>query len=155
MVYTEIKQRNKRKYYYRVLSVRRGKKVLKKRVYLGMNLDKKQLVEKESEADNQLMPRKKYPKAIESIIPKITKILKKNKVERAGIFGSYARGEQKKGSDIDILVEIGDKKMSLLGFVSLMRLLEDSISKKVDLVEYSAIKPQIKDSILKEELRII
>ncbi|HDK42301.1 MAG TPA: hypothetical protein ENG87_02900 [Candidatus Pacearchaeota archaeon] len=101
------------------------------------------------------MPRKKYPKAIESIIPKITKILKKNKVERAGIFGSYARGEQKKGSDIDILVEIGDKKMSLLGFVSLMRLLEDSISKKVDLVEYSAIKPQIKDSILKEELRII
>jgi Fic family protein len=54
MVYTEIKEVKGRKYYYRVVSVRKGRKVEKKRVYLGVNLDKKALLEKESEADKEL-----------------------------------------------------------------------------------------------------
>ncbi len=41
-------------------------------------------------------------KEIEKIKKKIVPILKKNKVVRAGIFGSYARGENKKNSDVDI-----------------------------------------------------
>ena len=82
-------------------------------------------------------------KDIEKIKKKIIPLLKKNKVVRAGIFGSYARGEQKKNSDIDILVEINDKKMSLLGFIRLGRELEEALRKKVDLVEYSVIKPLI------------
>ena len=56
MVYTEIKEKNGRKYYYRVLSVREGSKVQKKRVYLGVDLVKEQLSEKEGEADKELMP---------------------------------------------------------------------------------------------------
>jgi len=54
MVYTEIKEVKGRKYYYRVVSVRKGRKVEKKRVYLGVDLDKKALLEKESEADKEL-----------------------------------------------------------------------------------------------------
>ena len=53
MVYTEIKEKNKRKYYYRVESVRKGKKVGKKRIYLGVNLDKTKLSAKEGEADRE------------------------------------------------------------------------------------------------------
>lgn len=43
---------------------------------------------------------------IESIKKKIVPILKKHGVVRAGIFGSYARGEQNKNSDVDILIEV-------------------------------------------------
>lgn len=55
MVFTEIKQKNEKKYYYRVKSIRKGKKVEKKRVYLGANLNKEQLKQKELEADKELI----------------------------------------------------------------------------------------------------
>ncbi len=154
MVYTETRKINGKKYYYRVLSVRKEKKVSKQRVYLGAELNKEELKNREKEADEKLL-NKKPKKEIEKIKKKIIPILKKNKVTKAGIFGSYARGEQRKDSDIDIAVQINDKKMSLLGFIRLIRLLEETLNKKVDLVEYSAIKPIIKDSILNEEVRIL
>jgi len=154
MVYTEVKNINGKKYYYRVLSVRTGKKVSKKREYLGVNLLKKELAIKEKEADTKLVVKRKN-KEIEKIKQKIKDILKKNKVKRAGIFGSYARGEQKENSDIDILVEIDDKNMSLLGFIDMKLALQDGLGKKVDLVEYSTIKPRIKESVLNEQVRII
>jgi len=55
MAYTEIKERNGRKYFYRVKSVRKGKKVNKKRVYIGSNLNKKELFKREKDADKELM----------------------------------------------------------------------------------------------------
>jgi Fic family protein len=54
MAYTEIKERNKKKYYYRVRSIRKGGKVGKKRIYLGSNLGKKELTKAEKEADRGL-----------------------------------------------------------------------------------------------------
>ena len=51
MAHTEIQERNEKKYYYRVRSVRIGKKVRKERVYLGVNLSKEELAKKEKEAD--------------------------------------------------------------------------------------------------------
>ena len=55
MVYTEIKEKNGKKYFYRVLSVRKGEKIKKKRVYLGVDLNKNNLVSKEKQADKELM----------------------------------------------------------------------------------------------------
>ncbi len=54
MVHNEIQEKNGRKYYYRVKSVRIGKKVRKERVYLGVNLTKEELEKKEKEADKRL-----------------------------------------------------------------------------------------------------
>lgn len=54
MAYTEIRNKNGRKYYYRVKSIKRGKKVSKERVYLGINLSKEELVKKENKADSEL-----------------------------------------------------------------------------------------------------
>ena len=54
MVHSEIQERNGRKYYYRVRSIRTGNKVRKERVYLGVNLIKKELEKKEKEADRKL-----------------------------------------------------------------------------------------------------
>lgn len=47
MAYTEIKEKNRKKYYYRVRTLREGKKFKKKRIYLGKNLSKKDLSKKE------------------------------------------------------------------------------------------------------------
>ncbi len=81
---------------------------------------------------------------------KIVPILKRQGVTKAAIFGSVARGEAKKNSDIDILVKL-PKSMSLLDFVGLKLDLEEKLGRKVDLVEYAAIHPLLKDSILKEQ----
>ena len=157
MAYTEVRSINGRKYYYRVISIRNGDKISKKRLYLGFGLPDSELKRKEKKADEELLFKKKEKtnKEIEEIKSKIVTVLKKNKVTKAGIFGSYSRGEQKKGSDIDIFVNIADKNMSLLGFIGLIRLLEGVLKRKVDLVEYNAIKPRIRERILTEEIRII
>lgn len=154
MTYTEQRIVNGKNYFYRVLSLRKNSKVSKKRIYLGVNLIEKELKEREEKADKELIGNKKN-KEVEKIKIKILKILKKNKIKRAGIFGSYARGEQKKNSDVDIAVEIDNPKMSLLGFVRIINTLEKILKKKVDLVEYNSIKPRIKERILNEEIKII
>ena len=88
-------------------------------------------------------------------IAKITRpILKRNGIKRAGIFGSYARGRNKRNSDIDILVETR-KNMGLFDFVGIKLELEEKLKKNVDLVEYKTIKPLIKDRILQEEVKIL
>ncbi|MFA5019897.1 MAG: nucleotidyltransferase family protein [Candidatus Pacearchaeota archaeon] len=157
MAYTETRNINGKKYYYRVISIRKNEKISKKRVYLGVNLSNLELLNKEKTADKKLLPKKneKINKEIENIKSKIVPVLKKNKVTKAGIFGSYSRGEQRKDSDIDIVVNIEDKNMSLLGFIALIRILEEILKRKVDLVEYNAIKSRIKDRILREEIRIL
>ena len=92
---------------------------------------------------------------IQVIKKKITPILRKNRVIKAGIFGSYARGEQKNNSDIDLLIKVKDNKFSLLDFVGLKLDLENTLGIKVDLVEYETIKPKIREKILNEEIKII
>jgi predicted nucleotidyltransferase len=91
---------------------------------------------------------------VEEIKKKIIPILKRHGVTRAGIFGSVVRGEETKESDIDVLVEI-ESRMSLLDFVGLKLELEDALEKRVDLGEYSTIKPIIREQILSEEVAIL
>jgi uncharacterized protein len=90
---------------------------------------------------------------IEEIKEKITPILRKHQIKRAGIFGSVATGKTTKSSDVDILVELGNK-ISLLEYVGIKYELEDLLGMEVDLVEYEAIKPRLKDRIMSEEVRI-
>jgi deoxyhypusine synthase len=65
MAYTEIKERNNKKYYYRVLSIRKNDKVNKKRIYLGTDLLSSDLKTKEIEADLELTNHKTNKKEIE------------------------------------------------------------------------------------------
>ncbi|MBI5967891.1 MAG: nucleotidyltransferase family protein [Deltaproteobacteria bacterium] len=76
-------------------------------------------------------------------------LYKKYLVVEIGIFGSIVRGEQKKRSDIDILVEF-EKVPDLLKFINLERYLSRLLKKKVDLVSKKAIRPELKDRILGE-----
>lgn len=70
-------------------------------------------------------------------------------VKTIGIFGSYVRGEQKKESDIDILVEF-QKPVGFFEFIELEDYLSEKLGIKVDLVTPDALKPLIKPRILKE-----
>lgn len=92
--------------------------------------------------------------SIRNIKKRIVPILKRYGVKRAAIFGSVARKEAKKNSDIDILVEI-KKDISLLDFVGLKLEIEQALGQKVDLVEYSTLKPFIKERVLEEQLAIL
>lgn len=80
-------------------------------------------------------------------------IKKKYKIKEIGIFGSHVRDEQKKRSDIDILVEF-EEIPDLFEFIALERYLQRLLKKKVDLVRKKAIRPELKDTILKEAVYI-
>ena len=74
---------------------------------------------------------------------------------KVGIFGSYARGDNKKGSDIDILVEFKESP-SLLTLIRLENELSEILSAKVDLVTTGALKnKRIKKSIKKDLINIL
>ena len=100
------------------------------------------------------MNKKTTQDEIEQIKHKILPILKIYNIKKAGLFGSLVRGELQKDSDIDILVEINED-ISLLDFVGIKLEIEEELGRKVDLIEYSAIKPVLRDNILKEQMAII
>lgn len=91
---------------------------------------------------------------IEQLKQQIVPLLKEVGAMRSALFGSTARGEATEKSDVDILVELPDH-LTLLDVIGLKLKLEDKLSRKVDLVEYSAIKPAFKESILEDTIEIL
>jgi len=96
-------------------------------------------------------------------LEEIKEILKQHKLElkekygvkEIGIFGSYVRGEQRRKSDVDILVEFyEDVEIGLIKFIELENYLSKLIGKKVDLVTKRALKPNIGKYILEEVIYI-
>ncbi|MEI9475919.1 MAG: nucleotidyltransferase domain-containing protein [Deltaproteobacteria bacterium] len=77
------------------------------------------------------------------------KILRKYKVSKVGIFGSYAKDKAKKKSDVDLLVEF-EEVIDLFDFVHLTDEVEKVLKTKVDLATPDAIKPYIRPRIMKE-----
>ena len=95
-------------------------------------------------------------KVLDSIKRKIKPILKRHDVKNAAVFGSYARGEQKKRSDVDILIEFkNDDEKSLMDLAGLKVELEETLKKEVDLVEYSMLHARLKDQILSEQVVVL
>jgi uncharacterized protein len=90
---------------------------------------------------------------IEQVKKIVTPILRKHGVTKAALFGSVANQTYSTTSDVDILVELNDT-YSLLDFVGIKLDLEDALGKKVDLVEYQAIKPALKKYILNNPVSI-
>ena len=90
---------------------------------------------------------------VDEIQKKSSPVFKKYRIKKAGLFGSYARRSDAKTSDIDILIELNTVP-SLLEFIRIKLDLEKALNRKVDLVEYSTIKPLLKRHILQEEIRI-
>jgi predicted nucleotidyltransferase len=85
---------------------------------------------------------------------KIADTLRKYPVSKAAIFGSFAKGTQTKNSDIDILIEPSEP-ISLFTILQLENELGKIMKRRIDIVEYTAIKPSIKKSVLKDAISIL
>lgn len=70
-----------------------------------------------------------------------------------GIFGSFARSEEKDTSDIDLLVMFDDEA-DIFDFVGLSLFLEEKLGRKVDVVPYDTVRPELKEIIFKETVPI-
>ena len=80
--------------------------------------------------------------------------LKKNfNVKEIALFGSFARGEERKGSDLDVLVEFSVVP-GLFKFIKLEDYLSAALGIKVDLIRKKAVRPELKESIFKDMITI-
>lgn len=73
---------------------------------------------------------------------------------KIGLFGSYARGEERKDSDIDIMVEL-KVRIGLFEFAELQEDLSEKLGVKVDLLTFSTIKNQRLKNYIDKDLKII
>ena len=70
------------------------------------------------------------------------------------VFGSYVRGEQKRGSDLDVLVEFDRPGMTLFKFVDIELRLSEHLGVKVDLVRRRALRPSMSPGVLAEAIAV-
>ena len=76
-------------------------------------------------------------------------------IEKAWIFGSYARGEETRKSDIDILVRFDkDAKINLLDYAGIMNDLSDFLHKKVDLVQEGTLYKFAQESVEQDKVLV-
>ena len=74
-------------------------------------------------------------------------------VEKIGVFGSYARGDQKKRSDVDFLISF-DKAIDYLELAGLKIYLEETIGLKSDVIPSHNLRPEFRENVYKEVIYI-
>ena len=90
---------------------------------------------------------------IEEIKEKAVPILIQYGVTYAAVFGSFARGEDRPQSDVDILVRLG-KPTGMVGYMRLIESLEECLHKKVDLVTEQSLNKYVRPYVM-PSLKII
>jgi predicted nucleotidyltransferase len=89
----------------------------------------------------------KVDRSLARLRPYVLPLTQKYGVTNVRLFGSFARGEQRRTSDVDLLVDLS-YGMTLLELVALKRELEAALKRKVDVVPARSIKPALQGSIL-------
>ncbi|GIW47702.1 MAG: nucleotidyltransferase [Deltaproteobacteria bacterium] len=96
-------------------------------------------------------------KTLEEIIKKLKdlkgEIEKKYKAEIVGVFGSFVRGEQKEGSDVDIIVRFHENA-TLFDFIRLSMFLQEKLGIDVDIVPQDTIRKELEERIMQEVVNI-
>ncbi len=75
-------------------------------------------------------------------------------MKRIGVFGSYARNEQTRSSDVDVLVEFAEGQATFDNFMHLVYFLEELLSRKVDLLTAGGIDKYIRSRVEREVIWI-
>ena len=92
---------------------------------------------------------------VQAMIPKIQAYLATQPVERAYLFGSCARGEERPDSDVDLLVNYTNSdSLSLMDITRMMVHLGKNLHRKVDLVEDDCLKPFARESVNRDKIKI-
>ncbi|MEK6659549.1 MAG: nucleotidyltransferase domain-containing protein [Campylobacterota bacterium] len=82
-------------------------------------------------------------------------LLEKYHVTKIGLFGSFARNEQKENSDVDLLIELEDGIQNIYDLKdSLRQFLSSSFNRSVDIAREKYLKPYAKEQILKDTLYV-
>ncbi len=92
-------------------------------------------------------------KILEVLRQQIPMLAERYSVEKLELFGSYVRSEQKKDSDLDVLVTFKEDP-SLLTYIAIENYLSDLLGIKVDLVMKDSLKPKIGQQILREAIPV-
>lgn len=87
---------------------------------------------------------------VQALKKQIVPTLKRQGAIKIALFGSFATGEEKKTSDVDVLVKF-ENGVSLLQLSGMKIKLEDKLGRKVDLLTYGGINPRLKKAILEEQ----
>ena len=86
--------------------------------------------------------------SVEQIREKVIPILRNYPVDKAILFGSYAKGEATSKSDIDLCIDTNGELRGL-DFVGLLEILVDALGADIDLIDKSHIEP---DSLIIQEI---
>lgn len=90
-----------------------------------------------------------------AIVNRLSKYFASQPIEKAWIFGSYARSEENNKSDIDILVNFSPEiKVTLFKYIHIVNDLQALIGKKIDLVEEGQLKQFAKSSVENDKILI-
>lgn len=81
-------------------------------------------------------------------------ILVEYQIKRSAVFGSFARGEQKNNSDIDLLIEFKPGAGGLLEMVRLKRALEKATAVEIDLGTFNSLNKLIRSAVKKDLIQI-
>jgi len=82
---------------------------------------------------------------------KLGEICRRNDVVFLAVFGSFVRGEQHRGSDVDIAIEFDkSKRKTLLDLIGLEEELSNVFRRKVDLGVFSSLNPYVVDEVKRE-----
>jgi len=84
----------------------------------------------------------------------ILPVLERYLIKRASIFGSLAKGDFNPESDVDLLIE-PTENFTLFNLLKLEEEISGLINRKVDLVEYDALKPSIRNEVLLSAIQIL
>jgi len=95
--------------------------------------------------------------SVEDLLAKLKElkpvIAARYKAKEIGLFGSFARGEQRANSDIDLLVEF-EEGADLFDLVGLANYLEEALQRKVDIVPKRALRAELREAVLREVVAV-
>jgi hypothetical protein len=105
-------------------------------------------------ASQAIIQRKRKSPVFQKLQDAIPSIRTQYGVKRIGIFGSFARSEQTRSSDVDVLVEFADGQATFDNFMQLVYFLEDLFNRKVDLLTVGGIDKYIRSRVEREVIWI-
>lgn len=97
---------------------------------------------------------KKYKTMNQVVVDTIRNYFKTKPVDKVWLFGSFARGEEREDSDVDILIEFTPGTRMGLAFCGMICDLEDAIHRPVDLVRRGCLKPFAQDSVERDKVLV-
>ena len=92
----------------------------------------------------------KTKERIVSLIQENEREIQQLGVKRLGLFGSFARGQQRSDSDVDILIEFDPGRKNFDNFMQIAFLLEELFGRRVELVTPEGLSPHIGPNIMHE-----